>query len=232
MVKCNRRITNTTKSGVSEGKNKQYNIKGGESDGALIRRNRTDMFLLRFFSTKNAEVSIMKKRALIMQAVILLFIAVAGLLSGCNEESLPLPYNASGMVAQIKDSFLYAEENRISVAYRNENYDPEDPNSEKYFYDDSLPSYRVILLKEQSQLEEAFEAVPSIDLEQQMVAVILFSLSNCSTFSLENIVVENGVLKFIKLTNNPGGLSTAPDLVNYTVSMDKVEATEADVTFI
>lgn len=175
----------------------------------------------------------MKKRALIMQAMILLFIAVAGALSGCNEESLPLPYNALGMVAQIKDSFLYAEENRISVAYRNENYDPDDPNSEEYFYDDSLPSYRVILLKEQSQLEEAFEAIPSIDLEQQMVAVILFSLSNCSTFSLENIVVENGVLKFIiKLKNNPGGLSTAPDLVNYTVSMDKVEATEADVTFI
>ena len=138
----------------------------------------------------------MKKRLLIIQTVILFLIAVIGILSGCNEERQPLPYNVSG-VDPIKDSFLYAEENRIKVAYQNENYDPDDPNSEKYFYDDTLPSYRVILLKEQSQLEEAFEIVPSIDLEQKMVVVILFSLSDCSKASLENIVLENGILKFV-----------------------------------
>ena len=175
----------------------------------------------------------MKKQLLIIQAAILFLIAFTGIFSGCNKERQPLPYNALGMFAQIKTSFLYAEENRIKVAYRNENYDPDDPNSEKYFYDDTLPPYRVILLKEQSQLEEAFETVSPIDLEQKMVAVILFSLSNCYTFSLDNIVLENGILNFvIEISNNPGGLTTEPDLVDYTVSMDKMEIIESNIIFI
>lgn len=173
----------------------------------------------------------MKKRALIMQAMILLFIAVARLLSGCNEESLPLPYNASGMVAQIKDSFLYAEENRISVAYRNENYDPEDPNSEKYFYDDSLPSYRVILLKEQSQLEEAFETVPSIDLEQQMVVILLFSQSGSAKATLYDVKVENGSLEIV-IKEQFSGMATSPYLVDFTIKMDKMDITDTKVTFV
>ena len=175
----------------------------------------------------------MKKQLLIIQAAILFLIAFTGIFSGCNKERQPLPYNALGMFAQIKTSFLYAEENRIKVAYQNENYDPDDPNSEKYFYDDTLPSYRVILLKEQSQLEEAFEIVPSIDLEQKMVVVILFSLSDCSKASLENIVLENGILKFvIDISNKPGGLTTEPELIDYTFSMDKIETRETDVIFI
>ena len=88
-------------------------------------------------------------------------------------------------------------------------------------------------MKEQSQLKEAFETVSPIDLEQKMVAVILFSLSNCYTFSLDNIVLENGILNFvIEISNNPGGLTTEPDLVDYTVSMDKMEIIESNIIFI
>lgn len=164
---------------------------------------------------------------------VFIFLSLITVFTGCNEERQPLPYNASGMIGKIKDSFLYEEENRIKVAYRNENYDPDDLNSEKYFYDDTLPSYRVILLTEQSQLEEAFETVSPIDLEQKMVAVILFSLSNCQKFSLENIVFENGILNFvIEISKNPGGLTTEPDLIDYTISMDKLETIETKVTFI
>ena len=82
-------------------------------------------------------------------------------------------------------------------------------------------------------MEEAFGFVPSIDLEQKMVVVILFSLSNCQKSSLENIVFENGILNFvIEISKNPGGLTTEPDLIDYTISMDKLETIETKVTFI
>lgn len=174
----------------------------------------------------------MKKRTSIILAGVLLLIAVTSIFSGCGEGSPSLPYNAFPF-GNVKKSFLYAEQNRIKVPYLNENYAPDDPNSEEYFYDDTLPEERVILLTEQSQLEEAYDEVPPIDLGQKMVAVILFSLSDCFSASLENIVFENGVLEFIfDISRQPGGVTTQPELVEWTISMDKMEAKETAVVFI
>ena len=162
----------------------------------------------------------MKKRTSIILAGVLLLIAVTSIFSGCGEGSPSLPYNAFPF-GNVKKSFLYAEQNRIKVPYLNENYDPDDPNSEEYFYDDTLPEERVILLTEQSQLEE------------KMVAVILFSLSNCFSVSLENIIFENGVLEFIfDISKQSGGVTTQPELVEWTISMDKMETIETAVVFI
>ena len=142
----------------------------------------------------------MKKRLAVILAAAMASVLTMGLLSGCSKEPFilyPSYVQNVSMMEPLKDSFLYAEENRINIVYPNEDYDPNDPNSERYFYDPNLPSSRVVLLTEQAQLEEAFETVPEIDLDTTMVLVVLFSLSGNSGAGLQDIKVENGVLEVI-----------------------------------
>ncbi len=119
----------------------------------------------------------MKNRLAVILAAVMASVLTIGLLSGCDEDEesiIVYPYHACSIMEPLKDSFLYAEENRINIVYLNEDYDPNDPDSEEYFYDPNLPSSRVVLLTKQAQLEEAFETVPAIDLETTMVFVVFF----------------------------------------------------------
>ena len=120
----------------------------------------------------------MKKRLAVIFAAVMASVLTIGLLSGCSKEPFilyPSYVQVVSIMEPLQDSFLYAEENRISIAYPNEDYDPNDPDSEEYFFDPNLPSSRVVLLTKQAQLEEAFETVPAIDLETTMVFVVFFS---------------------------------------------------------
>lgn len=177
----------------------------------------------------------MKKRLAVIFAAVMASVLTMGFLGGCDEEADQgkyIPYHAQGVIGgDVKESFLYAEENRISIAYPNENYDPNDPDSEEYFFDPNLPSSRVVLLTEQAQLEEAFETVPVIDLETTMVLVVLFSLSGNSGAGLQDIKVENGVLEVI-IKKSQGSMATEPFLRTFVIQMDKMEITDTKVTII
>lgn len=176
----------------------------------------------------------MKKRLAVIFAAVMASVLTMGLLSGCSKEPFilyPSYVQNVSMMEPLKDSFLYAEENRINIVYLNEDYDPNDPNSERYFYDPNLPSSRVVLLTEQAQLEEAFETVPEIDLDTTMVLVVLFSLSGNSGAGLQDIKVENGVLEVI-IKKSQGSMATEPFLRTFVIQMDKMEITDTKVTII
>lgn len=176
----------------------------------------------------------MKKRLAVILAAVMASVLTIGLLSGCSKEPFilyPSYVQVVSMMEPLKDSFLYAEENRLNISYPNEDYDPNDPNSERYFYDPNLPSSRVLLLTEQAQLEEAFETVPAIDLETTMVFIVLFSLSGNSGAGLQDIKVENGVLE-MTIIRSQGSMATVPYPANIVIQMDKMEITDIKVTFI
>ena len=177
----------------------------------------------------------MKKRLAVIFAAVMASVLTMGLLSGCDEEAdqgKHIPYHAQGVIGgDVKESFLYAEENRISIAYPNENYDPNDPDSEEYFFDPNLPSSRVVLLTEQAQLEEAFEIVPAIDLNTTMVFIVIFSATGNYKIAFENVKVENEVLEVI-IKNDNGGIATAPRLMHMAIQMDRMKIIDTKVTFI
>lgn len=177
----------------------------------------------------------MKKRIAVILAAVMASVLTIGLLSGCSKEPFilyPSYVQVVSTMEPLKDSFLYAEENRLNnISYPNEDYDPNDPDSERYFYDPNLPSSRVVLLTEQAQLEEAFETVPAIDLETTMVLVVLFSLSGNSGAGLQDIKVENSVLE-MTIIRSQGSMATEPYPANIVIQMDKMEITDIKVTFI
>lgn len=192
----------------------------------------------------------MKKKFGLILCVIMAFVLTMGVLGGCNKDNkdeedevrLPVynPYHASYYISSdimdsgpLKKSFLYAEENRINVAYPNENYDPNDldnPDNTEYIFDSTLPSERIILLTEQTQLEEAFEEVPEIDLETQMVIIVLLSRIGITGIWLENIKFENGVLEVI-IEGRFNGNGIPPKMRGIVIKLDKMEITETKVTY-
>ena len=174
------------------------------------------------------------KRFLKLMAISLvsmLCITFAGsILNGCgdassNKNRLTIPYN-DFYWNNVKESFSYKEENRINIAYKNKDFDPDAPGSgPEYVIDDSLPSNRVIMITEQSVLEEALITVPVVDFEKEMVLVVLFSAVGNSGNSLEDIRIENDVLKIIMHYYYHGG-SAQPYLVNCVIVMDKLDVNE------
>ena len=107
----------------------------------------------------------------VLTCIFLLFTLV-----GCASRNLEkdIAHNAISIGGTIKDDFLNKEENRISIAYKNENYNPNDPNSEEYVCDLTLPAYRTIIVTESMLLSEVFEEAPIIDFETKMLVIVLF----------------------------------------------------------
>lgn len=185
----------------------------------------------------------MKRKFKIILWAMIAVIFTIGLLGGCNKDeedkrfSLYNPYHIKFIDNSLKKSYLHAKENRIGVAYPNENYDPNDPNSEKYFYfddydgDESLyvPSSRIILLTKQEQLEEAFEEVPEIDLDTKMVIIVLYELFYRGEW-FYNIKIENGVLDVV-IARKPGSPVSAPVLGDFVLHIDKTEINETKLTY-
>lgn len=190
----------------------------------------------------------MKKKFVLILCVIMAVVFTMGFLGGCNKENegeedeagwvTYNPYHISSVTISpgiittrtLKKSFLYAEENRINISYKNENYDPNDPDSTEYVYDSTLPSERIILLTEQTQLEEAFEEIPEIDLETQMIVIVLFGVIGDTGVGFENIKSDNDVLEVI-VTKTSCSFFTLPVLGGIVIKLDKMEITETKVTY-
>ena len=172
----------------------------------------------------------MKKKFGLILCVIMAFVLTMGVLGGCNkdEDIWPFPkdnpYHAGSINNSIKKSFLYAEENRINISYKNENYDPNDPDSTEYVCDGTLPSGRIILLTEQAQLEEAFEEAPAIELDTKMVMIVLFPVFEEGEW-FYNIKFENGILEVI-IASEFNKNCTMPILGEYVLQLDKIDESE------
>ena len=157
----------------------------------------------------------------------------AGLVfSGCRKEdnAWRQHYEVSTFMANIKGEFLYKEENRINVPYKNKDYNPKDPTSEEYLTNPlNLPSNRVIIITEQTLLEEAFDSPPFVDFETRMVVIILFRQVGSFKASLADIKEKSGELEIIIESRSKG--SAGPYLVNFAIEMDKIEVTTKKITF-
>lgn len=159
---------------------------------------------------------------------VFLFFAIVGFAS-CNHEK-NIAYNAIPIGGRLKESFLNKEENRIKIAYKNENYNPNDPNSEQYVCDLTLPSYRVIIVTESTHLSEIFENAPVIDFETKMLVIILFSMFGSASSKLEYIEKKDDVLE-ITIKKRQTGMATAPYLVYQNIQLDKLKIRDCIVFF-
>lgn len=178
----------------------------------------------------------MKKKFGLILCVIMAVVLTMGVLVGCNKDEEDLrfsvynPYHIKFIDNSLKKSYLHAKENRIGVAYPNENFDPSDPNSQEFIdfddYDvnDPLPTSRIILLTEQTQLEEAFEETPEIDLETKMVMIVLFPCFGRGEW-FYNVKFENGILETI-IADNSEGPTVQPILGEYVLQLDKIDESE------
>ena len=158
-----------------------------------------------------------------------LFFTLTGCVS-CNLKK-NISYNAVSIGGTLKDAFLNKEENRINIAYKNENYNPNTPNSEEYICDLTLPSYRAIIVTEEILLSEAFENAPVIDFETKMLVIILFSMIGSAKSNLEYIEKKDDVLE-ITIKKKQTGMASEPYLVYKIIQLDKLNIKDCVVFFI
>lgn len=137
------------------------------------------------------------------------------------------PYHVYFLDAILKESFIFAEENRIDLEYFNVNYDPRDSESKKFTHGKSLPKERVILLQTEDDLKRAFKTIPDIDMEQKMIVIVFFIGDGYST----EAYIENNVLK-ISIEKLYSNVSVLPDLLNNTWVMDKIELANIELIFV
>lgn len=169
------------------------------------------------------EIVIKLKRSFIAVIALLVFF-----LNGCGKE---INYNAAVAGGVYKEDFL--KENKTSGAYyKNENYDPEDENSDEYVLDEKSPRSRTFVITGQSQLDEIFESFSTpIDFEKQMLVVYVYTDCYLRTQILKSVKLSDNVLKikFKIESGEPGhGDARKPYQRTFAVMLDKlnVEAVE------
>ena len=172
----------------------------------------------------------MKRTVSIFIVCVLLFLAtVCGI--GCRKPQEKLPFKSNfDWEGVIKEEFLYKKENRIKISYKNKNYDPEDPNSEKYFYDSSLPPDRIIPVTEEMLSTDVFESVPDVDLETEMILIVVFSAYGSFSCSLKNIEVKEEVLEITIKMKQRG--SAEPQLICWVITLDKLTFSDTALKYI
>lgn len=138
------------------------------------------------------------------------------------------PYHMYFLNAVLKESFIFAEENRIDLGYFNVNYDPRDSESKRFTYGKSLPNDRVILLQTEDDLKRAFKTIPDIDMEQKMVFIVFTQVYGNYTIGLSNTVVEDNVLK-VTISIDYGHMVTEPMLYYFVREMDKMDIRDTEV---
>ena len=160
-----------------------------------------------------------------------LFIAIVVLFTGCNKTNT-VPYNAKlidgGYTDELyldkinekfKESFL--QENKVSGAsYYNDNYDPNDPYSEKYIYDSTSPKEIIIVIDSKEKHNQIFNCEHDIDYDKEILILRLFADTSCS-YWLHDVRLENGVLKIV--FNYKINSSTVPVRHFHIIKMEKVE---------
>ena len=168
----------------------------------------------------------MKKKSC---SLIVLFIIF--LLIGCKKTNT-VPYNAKiidgGFTEGIydhkanekfKESFL--QDNKVSGAsYYNDNYDPNDSDSQKYIYDSTSPKEIIIVIDSKEKHDQIFDCEHDVDYDNEILILRLFADTSCS-YWLHDVILENGILKVVfyyKINS-----STEPVRQFHIIKMDKIE---------
>ena len=167
-----------------------------------------------------------------MKRIIVLFmmLILSIVLVGCSKDNdNTILYNAvmvnSGSIdtAQtvnyFKEDFLL--ENKVSgVRYKNENYDPTNPESEEYIFDESSPETITYVLDSLDKYERVFNTNYEIDYDKEILILYLFADTNC-TYSLDSVELNNNNLKITYKSKI--NVTTAPERTFILIKMDKVE---------
>ncbi len=165
----------------------------------------------------------------VLMCVVLFCCAVCGI--GCDNVA-EIPYNAVilGGSNIMNEDFLYKEENMVEGAYENRNYDPNDPESERYIYYSSFPAYRIIRVTEQMLSTEVFKNVPETDLDTKMILIILYSLAGSYEANLKNIELNEDNLK-ITISVKYFGILTSPRFVCSVIMLDNLNFNNSELCF-
>ena len=167
-----------------------------------------------------------------MKRIIVLFIMLilSIVLVGCrNDNDNTILYNAvmvsrgsiDGIqtVNYFKEDFLL--ENKVSgVRYKNENYDPTNPESEEYIFDISSPKTITYVLDSLDKYEQVFNKNYEIDYDKEILILYLFVDTNC-TYSLDSVELNNNNLKITYKSKI--NVTTEPERTFILIKMDKVE---------
>ena len=163
-----------------------------------------------------------------MKRIIVLFmmLILSIVLVGCSNDNTIL-YNAvmvnSGSIdtAQTVNYFKkdFLLENKVSgVRYKNENYDPTNPESEEYIFDESSPETITYVLDSLDKYERVFNTNYEIDYDKEILILYLFADTNC-TYSLDSVELNNNNLKITYKSKI--NVTTAPERTFILIKMDK-----------
>lgn len=164
----------------------------------------------------------------ILMVCFMLFIAF--MMVGCsNDNDNTILYNAvmadrgSIVAAQMtnlfKEDFLL--ENKVSGWwYKNENYDPTNPESEEYISDRSSPKTITYVIDSLDKYEQVFNTNYEIDYDKEILILYLFADINCS-YSLNSVELINNTLKITY--KSKVNVTTEPERAFILIKMDKVE---------
>ena len=167
-----------------------------------------------------------------MKRIIVLFmmLILSIVLVGCSNDNVnTILYNAvmvnSGSIdtAQTVNYFKkdFLLENKVSgVRYKNENYDPTNPESEEYIFDESSPKTITYVLDSLDKYEQVFNTNYEIDYDKEILILYLFADTNC-TYSLDSVELNNNNLKITYKSKI--NVTTAPERTFILIKMDKVE---------
>ena len=167
-----------------------------------------------------------------MKRIIVLFmmLILSIVLVGCSNDNVnTILYNAvmvnSGSIdtAQTVNYFKkdFLLENKVSgVRYKNENYDPTNPESEEYIFDESSPETITYVLDSLDKYERVFNTNYEIDYDKEILILYLFADTNC-TYSLDSVELNNNNLKIT--CKSKINVTTEPERTFILIKMDKVE---------
>lgn len=164
------------------------------------------------------------------------FIAVIALLAfflnGCGKE---INYNAAVADGVYKEDFL-KESMTLGAYYKNENFDPEDENSDEYLLDETSPRSRTFVVTEQSQLNEIFESFNTpIDFEKQMLIVYVYTDCYLRAQVLKSVKLNGNVLKIefeIESGERGHGDAREPYQRTFAVITDKLDVESVEVSLV
>lgn len=168
------------------------------------------------------------KKIIVLFMMLILSIVLVGC-SNDNDNDNTILYNAvmvsSGSidgfqtVNYFKKDFLL--ENKVSgVRYKNENYDPTNPESEEYIFDESSPETITYVLDSLDKYERVFNTNYEIDYDKEILILFLFADTNC-TYSLNSVELNNNNLKITYKSKI--NVTTDPKRTFILIKMDKVE---------
>ena len=155
----------------------------------------------------------MKKICMACASILIL----ASLLIGCAR----IEYNAT----ILKDGFAF------NLEWYENNYTKHSLQSE---YNNDLPESRTYVINNQEDLNEVFASFPQIDFDTEMVIVYCYTTTCNRKQKLDNVSFDNGVLN-IEFSNVKAWFdvddATSPQTRTCVIRMDKIEATDINVTY-